>query len=280
MNKRVIVNTVPHSGTHLVSSILDIIGYSHALQFHWKTLSYKKVGINWRTSMLPGNNGMNNMEEKFYVSVATPQLVRADLIKNIIKKINNNKYLLSHIPYSDIFSDMLTDSHFKGISIIRDPRDMCLSMLNHIETRPHHLAFDALYNNLPSRKERLEAIAEGTKIQTTGGNRSFGNLKKMVESMLPWEKPDNFILLKFEDLVGAKGDGLADVQFQSINKILNHLNVEHFVVEEIANNSFGKSGTFRKGKVNRWKTELNEDEKEIFKKHDDFIVSLGYEPTE
>jgi len=279
MKNRAIVNSVPHSGTHLVSSILEIIGYSHALQFHWKTLSFKKVGLNWRTSLLPGNYGIDNMEDKFYVSVASPQLVRADLIKKIIKKIKNNKYLLSHIPYSDIFADMLTDLHFKGITIIRDPRDMCLSMLNHIETRPHHLAFEALYNNLPSRKERLEAIAEGTKIQTTDGNRSFGNLKKMVNSILSWNKVDNFVLLKFENLVGTRGGGSADVQFQSINIILNHLNAEHLNVEEIANNSFGKSGTFRKGKINRWKTELNEDEKKIFKKYDNFIVSLGYEPT-
>ena len=197
MNKRVIVNTVPHSGTHLVSSILEIIGYSHALQFHWKTLSYRKVGLNWRTSLLPGNNGVNNTEKKFYVSVASPQLVRADLINNIIKRIKNNKFLLSHTPYSTIFAEILIDLSFKGITIIRDPRDMCLSMLNHIETRPHHLAFDALYNNLPSRKERLEAITEGTKIQTTVGNRHFGNIKKMVESILPWDKADNFILLKF-----------------------------------------------------------------------------------
>lgn len=280
MKNRVVVNTVPHSGTHLVSSVLEIIGYSHALQFHWKTLSYRKVGLNWRTSLLPGNNGVNHTEQKFYVSVASPQLVCADLIKSIIKKIKNNKYLLSHIPHSDIFAEILTDLSFKGITIIRDPRDMCLSMLNHIETRPHHLAFNALCNNLSSRKERLVAIAEGTEIQTTNGNRSFGNMQKMVKSILPWGKNDNFILLKFEDLVGPKGGGTADVQFQSINKILNHLNAEHLDVEEIANNSFGKSGTFRKGKISRWKTELNDNEKDLFKKYDDFIVSLGYEPTD
>jgi hypothetical protein len=279
MKKRIIVNTVPHSGTHLVSSILDIIGYSHALQFHWKTLSFGKVVLNWRTSLLPGNNGVNNTENKFYVSVASPQLVRADLIKNIIKKIKNNKYLLSHIPHSDIFANILTELNFTGITIIRDPRDMILSMLNHIETRPHHFAFDTLFDKLATRRERLEAIADGTIIFNTDGNRSFGNLKQMMNSILPWAKADNFIFLKFEDLVGAMGGGSADVQFQSIQRILNHLNGDHLDIEEIAKNCFGKSGTFRKGKINRWKTEMNVDEKEIFKKYDDCIVSLGYEPT-
>ena len=279
MKNRVIVNTVPHSGTHLISSILDIIGYSQSLEFHWKTLSYKKVSLNWRTSLLPENNDVNNTEKKFFVSVASPMLVREDLVKGIIKKVNNNEYLMSHIPYSDIFLEILTELSFKGIMVIRDPRDMCLSMLNHIKSRPHHYAFDTIYNNLSSRKKRLEAIIEGIKIKNTNGNRSFGNIEKMIKSMLQWEKSDDFIFLKFEQLVGPKGGGTKDGQIQSIKKILSHLNVDRFDIPEIAENAFGSSTTFRKGQINVWKTKLSIEEKELFNKYDNFISSLGYEPT-
>ena len=34
---KVLINTIPHSGTHLVSSVLDTIGYRHA--------TYRKFGL-------------------------------------------------------------------------------------------------------------------------------------------------------------------------------------------------------------------------------------------
>jgi len=101
----------------------------------------------------------------------------------------------------------------------------------------------------------------------------------MVNSITPWESADNFILLKFEDLVGPKGGGSLESQHQSIHKILTHLNIQNKDVEWIADNAFGKSGTFRKGQLGKWKTEMELDEKKLFKPYDEFIGSLGYEPT-
>ena len=38
---------------------------------------------------------------------------------------------------------------------------MILSMLRHIKERPHHHAFDYLFNNLDNDSERFFAVAEG-----------------------------------------------------------------------------------------------------------------------
>ena len=122
-------------------------------------------------------------------------------------------------------------------------------------------------------------VINGFEISVDGIKRPFGNIERMVNSITPWQDVDNFILLKFEDLVGPKGGSTEELQFESIDKILNHINANQFNIEDIAIKSFGKPGTFRKGKINRWKIELDNKEKELFKKYDDYFVSLGYEPT-
>ena len=46
----------------------------------------------------------------------------------------------------------------------------------------------------------------------------------------------------------------------------------------MGNESYGKSSTFRKGKVGNWKKTLSESDIDIFKKYiNELIVSLGYE---
>lgn len=279
IKNRIIVNTVPHSGTHLVATVLELVEFKHAKTFDWNSLSFKKVGINWRTSLLPENANINDSDRKFPVSVASPRLVRVEIIESILKKIQNNKYLLSHIPHSNMFEEILNKYNYKGITIIRDPRDMCLSMLNHIEARPHHLANKYLFENLQTRHERIKAILDGFSINNEQGERDFGKVERMYNSMMTWENAENFILLKFEDLVGPKGGGSVQRQHGSIQKILTLLGDQSNNVAWIAENAFGKSGTFRKGQLGRWKTEMSLYERKLFKAHDEFICSLGYDQT-
>ena len=48
--KKEIINTVPHCGTHLVGSVLNLVGFKHASRFDWRSFKNKKISINWRTS--------------------------------------------------------------------------------------------------------------------------------------------------------------------------------------------------------------------------------------
>jgi len=278
IENRIIVNTVPHSGTHLVATVLELVGFKQAKRFDWNSLSFKKVGINWRTSLLPENAHINDTDKKFPVSVASPQLVRAEIIEKVLNKVKRSRYVLSHTPHSSLFEKILLDNYWKGITIIRDPRDMCLSMLNHIEPRPHHLAYKYLYKDLQTRHERIKAIVDGFTINNEYGERDFGKVERMLNTMLPWKNVENFIFLRFEDLVGPKGGGSEQKQHESVKKILTHLGIQNNNIAWIAENAFGKFGTFRKGQLGRWKSELDHEENELFKVHNELICSLGYEP--
>ena len=276
---KVLINTVPHCGTHLVASILNTIGYRQAIYKKFGLFS-KKVGLNWRLSETIFNYKPEKFDNSLYVSVASPKLVRFEIVKRFLDKIDIGEYALSHIPFDKNFSDYLIDHDWKGFFIIRDPRDMCLSMLRHIESRPHHFGYSYLFNEIKSKSERIEAVVRGF---VNKKKRNFIGINKMYSSMLEWKNNSNFVFLKYEELVGKKGNGETLSQSKSIKKIFDNLeydtnNLDNKILEIIGNDSYGKSGTFRKGKIGSWKEVFNEKDVMIFKKYaDELLLTLGYE---
>ena len=215
---KVLVNTVPHCGTHLVSSILDTIGYKHAT-YRKYGLFRRKVGLNWRLSETFMNISPEKYDNSVLVSVASPKLVRFEIVEKSLNKINFGEYALSHIPFNKKFSNYLINHNWKGFFIIRDPRDMCLSMLRHIESRPNHFAHSYLFTKINSKSERIKAIVRGF---TNEKNREFIGINKMYLSMLEWKNSSNFAFLKYEELVGEKGNGkVIPIKFNK--KIFNNL---------------------------------------------------------
>ncbi len=275
--KKVIINTVPHCGTHLVGSVLNLVGFKHASRFDWRSFKNKKISINWRTSEKDTLLNTKLDKNAFYVSVASPQKVSSSSVEPTLDNVREKRYILSHVPFSVQFESILMEKNFKGISMIRDPRDMCLSMLNHIEFRPNHFAYNSLFVKKSNRLERIKSITKGFEIRHNGLKRPFGDLERMLNFILPWKDSKNFILLRFEDLVGPSGGGSLQKQKKSILSILNHLDIENIDVSKVADSVFGNSSTFRKGMINRWKSELNDQEKSVFKEYNKLFLSLDYE---
>lgn len=276
---KVLINTIPHCGTHLVSSILDTIGYSPATYRKFGIIK-KKVDLNWRLSEKILNLSPEKYTDSIQVSVGSPKLVRFNIVKKTLNQVENGKYALSHVPFNEELSNYLISNNWKGIFIIRDPRDMISSMLRHIENRSHHPFHFYLFKKKKSNSERIEEIVKGF---INEKNRKFVGINRMYTSMLKWKKSLNFVFLKYEELVGSKGDGDAVNQKNSIKKILNKLNftkntIDNNLLNYIGNESYGKSGTFRKGKIGSWKDKFNEKDVIIFKKYaNELLISLGYE---
>ncbi len=276
---KVLINTVPHCGTHLVASILNTIGYEQATYKKFG-LFKKKVGLNWRLSESVLNFRPEKFDNSLHVSVASPKLVRFKIVKKLLDKVDDGEYALSHIPFNKNFSDFLLNNGWKGFYIIRDPRDMCISMLRHIENRPNHFGFRYLFKEIKSKSDRLEAIVKGF---VNEKKRYFVGINKMYSSMLEWRNNSNFVFLKYEELVGKNGNGETFSQLKLIHKIFKNLeynpkDLNNKLLEFVGNESYGKSGTFRKGKIGSWKDNFNEKDVIIFKKYaNELLISLGYE---
>ena len=277
---RIIVNTIPHCGTHLVSSILEELGYSHAT--YWSIRHGKvKVGLNWRLSNKLMNFGASRKNTDVVpVSVASPRPVKMSLIKHYLGKVGPAEYLLSHAPYSDTLSNYFIENSWKGFLIIRDPRDMCLSMINHIRTRPQHMAHKYLFEVLNTESERINAIVRGF---DNSSSRGIVSISQMYDSVMGWEKSPNFVWMKFEDLVGGKGGGDNVKQREGIVAILQGLGIdfsrdEEKILDSIGGNAYGNSSTFRKGQIGGWRDKLDDSDKQVFREYaNELLLSLGYE---
>ncbi len=284
MKTNIFVNTIPHSGTHLVSSLLDQIGFKHSeLKYRFYSEKpffrrWQRAGINWRTSTALENYLYLFSKDEVPVSVASPRSAKSRVVANLFKATKGGEYIIGHMPYSDAGRAIIQKYIAKTITIVRDPRDMALSMMNHIKTRPSHMAHNYLFKHLKDDNSRLHAIV-------TGYKNDFGSLvgiEKMYTSMLEWEKVNTNITLRFENLVGLKGGGSASSQVTAIRCILDHLelfgNMTIEKIHEIGSSSFGKTTTFRKGQIGGWKSRLTEHEKQIFKQNvNHVLVDLNYE---
>tara|TARA_A200000113_G_C8767429_1_gene323201 strand:+ start:11 stop:877 length:867 start_codon:yes stop_codon:yes gene_type:complete len=278
------VNTIPHSGTHLVTTILDSLGFTHAnIKNRFYTVRpyfrrLQKASINWRSSMDLYNYFSIIEKKTVLVSVASPRLVRASLIAKLFSKVEDNQYVIGHMPYSDDGKKVIQENIAKTITIIRDPRDMAISMINHSRTRPQHHAHKYLFDELKSESERLNAVLSGY-------DNHLGSLigiNQMYSPMLKWKEEVENITLKFEDLVGHRGGGSNENQILSIHNLIDYLDLvsefDNEKVSNIAKNSFGVSGTFRKGKIGAWKDFFSHSDKELYKsKIGDLLIDIGYE---
>lgn len=282
MNKKIFINTVPHSGTHFLSSLLESIGYEHAVYkntFYLGSPFYRRAqraGINWRTAYLL-HEKFKFFEKKILpVSVSSPILITESTYKKLFKVLSPGKFIIGHVPYSHQAKKVHHSAVDYSLTIIRDPRDMILSMLRHVKDRPQHHSHDYLYNSLETDEERFFAVADGFENSET----KLIGVKIMIESMLEWQQDSSNLLIKFEDIVGPLGGGDSFVQQKTIDRILTFIGAENTPknLKEIAKESFGKSSTFRKGQIYGWKDKLSQRENELFcQTHSNLLDLIGYE---
>ena len=154
MSNNIFVNTIPHSGTHLVTAILDQMGYKHTQlfnRFYSKKPFFRRwqrAGINWRTSTDLWNYIHFFANVEVPVSVASPRMAKSSVVGNLFSKVSGKEYIIGHMPYSDGGKCLVEKYISKTITIVRDPRDMALSMLSHIRERPLHMAYSYLFNQI------------------------------------------------------------------------------------------------------------------------------------
>ena len=99
--------------------------------------------------------------------------------------------------------------------------------------------------------------------------------------MLPWRDASNFILVRFEDLVGVKGGGVRVTQVETIGKILRHVGAHEYDRADyrdwIADTIFGRPGTYRKGQAGGWRRSLSSEQVALFDQSvGDIIRELGF----
>lgn len=161
--------------------------------------------------------------------------------------------------------------NIKGLFIYRDPRDQIVS---------HAYFMQKLYKT----KENNSNLDELISYLIKDGRLYYWNaaigINAFYRLYLPWKNHPSFYTVKFEDLVGPNGGGTIEAQRKEITNIANYLglNLSAEKIDDVTNNLFGGTFTFREGKIGSWKNHFSQQHKKEFKKiAGQLLIDLGYE---
>jgi len=197
------------------------------------------------------------------------RITEKQILDNALPKLEANQYYFDHAIYTKQINSILKNKKAKIIFIYRDPRDSIISGA-YYKLQHAGIAKKKYDPNIKVDKQKFnQQIDDSIIISTINYNKSIN-----------WASEKNVCAIKFENLVGAKGNGSQQLQEMEIKKICNFLNInptkESF--DRCINNLFGSSFTFRNGKIGDWKNYFSNEQKKLFKKiGGNLLIKLGYE---
>lgn len=173
----------------------------------------------------------------------------------------------SHVSFQekDKLKNFFNSDKIKKFLIIRDPRDFVVSLSYWMKKN------SGLYN-LDENEEQLAIMGKLI--------LSYHTILFHYDLFaLSYLNNSDYLIIKFEDLIGVHGGGTYEKQKETLIKMIQHLELEpsEDLINYVINNLFGDTGTFREGKIDSWKNEFNFEQKVFFhKKYNWLLSALGY----
>ena len=244
----VIVNSIPKSGTHLLSSVVGSIpGFKFFGDFIASTPSRSLVEV---------------AEGKIQTKLA-----------NLLP----NEIVHCHLFYSPVLASAVLDLNLKHLLIVRDPRDILCSEVEYLTHMAPWHAMHKHFKRLDNLKDRIALGIKG--IQKEDTSIHYDRIGVRIGNYLGWLDDPRCFVVRYEDLNGEN-------KMATVRQIIDHLvpetissDARQFIEAQVVENtSPQRSHTFNKGAVGRWKRLLNEESKDLFKERaGDILVKLGYE---
>jgi sulfotransferase 6B1 len=300
---KVVANSIPKSGTHLLDRLLTLLGFDlmdlggirPQLAQAGKNLTSTRrrlrtlVGLRGHEDVMGIGSHMvdggrfpparrllrTRGPEKAMIGVDFPREIGRLWLERRLSRVDEGYFVTAHCVYSPELASLFAGGRMRVVCILRDPRDVAVSQMHYIKQKKRHPIHHA-FMALPSDNERLLVSIRGGLL----GMRELLSLDERYRQFLGWQDDENAMMVKFEDLVGPRGGGSAGAQRLTVERVARHLGVEldqatMGVVEE---DLFGLGRTFRKGQIGGWREEFSEEHAQSAREiAGPLLVELGYE---
>jgi hypothetical protein len=236
-----LLNSVPKAGTHLVARALSLIP---GMDGEYARLSPAEL------EPVVG-------EKTVDLGIGLPRPASAQRVRDVLAGLTPGRFALWHVPYSPRAADMLRQLGLAMLIIVRDPRDVVVSHAMHITNVHGHRLRRRLLQLCVG--ERLDIVINGLRDEFTG-EVLLESLAQRYDHLLAWRAFAPSQLVRFEDLVGPQGGGCAEAQRSALRDILSFIGAPagDETIKRIANNMFGNTITFRRGKIGGWREVLDD----------------------
>ena len=239
---KIFCNSIPKSGTHLLAQIFLNLGFK---------ISHNGEIRPWMSS--------EEIEKK-------------------LKSLQKKEYIVGHRHYDKEFNGLMKKNRISQFLIVRDPRDVVVSKAFYLTKTPAHSLFP--YYNALSHRERFMASIKGIGKEISSKEQyAIASVAEIYEKFMPWQDEESCLVVKFEDLIGIRGGGSDNKQFEALRSIVKHLGIslKESELKKIAFKSFNEQSlTFRKGQIGDWVNWLDDEMLSILKKDEAIFKKFGY----
>ena len=266
---KVMANSIPKGGTHLVIRLMNLLGYSDSP--FWIGADLIRGRGEYIKRIMKGSNSIDTV----MIGSEVPVPVGRKWLSRKLNQLSDNSVFGAHCLYSTGFSRLLDEADVSSVCIIRDPRSIAMSHLQYLKKFRRHF-FYKYYMTLPSDFHRLSLTVKGGRL----GPYMLASLRDRYIDYMRWSDSDRALVIRFEDLVGEKGGGNDSDQQTTISRVVSFLGLDISTsrMQKVKADLFGDSNTFRKGQSNAWETELSDGMIELLSNEiTEVLVKLGYE---
>jgi hypothetical protein len=236
------INSNGQSGTHLVQKCLASLGGE-----------YIPLATNASVGQVPSDRPAYTLPDfdrrrDVLTGVNWPGRIEAAQLRDQRFKphVGPGKFGASHMLHTEAAAGMFAELGMRVIVIVRNPRDWAFSA-----------ARKTMENPEPFGRTPETPIEQHIRDFVFGfpSNGQVGRLS-MVERyhhFQKWSAEPFALTIRFEDLVGPAGGGSRQIMISTIANVARHIDITAPDVEEVADNLFGGTATFRRGLIGTWR---------------------------
>ena len=245
---RVVANSMPKSGTHLLATLLDAL---QPMRFAGRLVTFDIASTHAPAGPL------NDLER-------TLRLLRP------------SHYVGAHLIRDEEVERRLIEDGACLLTILRDPRAVVLSGTHYVLTATQLRDRDRALELFPDEESILRAMVRGH--GRPGEEFYFPEIGERYRAYALWADSAAGLTVKFEDLVGDRGGGDAGVQVERVADVMRHLGKDPGGASEVADRLFStRAITFRSGRIDSWRDDMPaEIAAEIAERCSDSMARLGY----
>jgi hypothetical protein len=247
---RVLANSLPKSGTHLLTALLAAL----------PDMRYSGVHLT-------------------AYDIADRGRLDRDRLQRGLAPVRTGQYVSAHLPADPAVVAAIGALDYRQVLIVRDPRDAAVSDMHYIKGFAQHPMHDALVA-LPDDASRLRAVIAGLPGERAGVPL-LESMGERLDAYLGWLATPAVLVARFEDLVGAKGGGDEERQLELIRAIGAHVDrpMSADDARRVASVVWSpSSSTFRRGAIGDWRRHFTDDHTALVKRvAGRQLVAMGYE---
>lgn len=257
---KVIINSLPKSGTHLLGRLVDLLGFVEQKSGLTGNI-LRETHRNPILNITKRKRRAKGQEDGLWIDLdIKSNLVAKTWLRKLLRRIPDGGYICGHLPYTEELSEFLRIHGFQIVHITRDPRDVLVSYIN-FQRNKEKFPFHSEFKSIPDNSCIMRVLEGGQKNGIVAAP-----LKDRLANSIGWLSDKGVVALKFEQLIGHKGGGSDFDQLKAIEAVINHLGLKVkreravFLGERVFDR---KSETFHKGLIGQWETFLNAEQKSM-----------------